>query len=117
MAIKIGAKIVSHSRYVVFQMAEVAIPRTLFGADRGTAAAARHLDSVRRSIVMRSLQTLGEVRPDDGKFGNFSVRLDFGTSLHSSQTCPRRSGLARNPERSQIDLQSAAICGHLENVG
>jgi hypothetical protein len=28
--IKIGAKIVSHSRYVVFQMAEVAIPRTLF---------------------------------------------------------------------------------------
>ena len=28
--IKIGAKVVSHSRYVVFQMAEVAVPRTLF---------------------------------------------------------------------------------------
>ena len=28
--IKIGAKIVSHGRYVTFQMAEVAIPRTLF---------------------------------------------------------------------------------------
>ena len=28
--IKIGAKIVSHGRYVVFQMAEVAIPRNLF---------------------------------------------------------------------------------------
>ena len=27
--IKIGAKVVSHSRYVVFQMAEVAVPRTL----------------------------------------------------------------------------------------
>ena len=28
--IKIGAKLVSHGRYVVFQMAEVAIPRSLF---------------------------------------------------------------------------------------
>jgi hypothetical protein len=28
--IKIGAKVVSHGRYVVFQTAEVAIPRNLF---------------------------------------------------------------------------------------
>ena len=28
--IKIGAKIVSHGRYIAFQMAEVAIPRQLF---------------------------------------------------------------------------------------
>jgi hypothetical protein len=28
--IKIGAKVASHGRYVAFQMAEVAIPRTLF---------------------------------------------------------------------------------------
>ncbi len=28
--IKIGAKIVRHGRYIVFQMAEVAIPRDLF---------------------------------------------------------------------------------------
>ena len=28
--IKIGAKVVSHARYVAFQMAEVAIPRNLF---------------------------------------------------------------------------------------
>ncbi len=28
--VKIGAKVVKHSRYVTFQMAEVAIPRTLF---------------------------------------------------------------------------------------
>jgi hypothetical protein len=28
--IKIGAKVVTHARYVVFQMAEVAIPRHLF---------------------------------------------------------------------------------------
>jgi len=30
--IKIGAKVVAHSRYVVFQMAEVAVPRALFRA-------------------------------------------------------------------------------------
>ena len=30
--IKIGAKVVSHGRYVVFQMAEVAIPRQMFQA-------------------------------------------------------------------------------------
>lgn len=28
--IKIGAKVVRHSRYVIFQMADVAVPRTLF---------------------------------------------------------------------------------------
>jgi hypothetical protein len=28
--IKIGAKVVSHGRYVTFQLAEVAVPRTLF---------------------------------------------------------------------------------------
>ncbi len=30
--IKIGAKVVTHARYVIFQMAEVAIPRELFRA-------------------------------------------------------------------------------------
>jgi hypothetical protein len=28
--IKIGAKIVTHARYIIFQMAEVAVPRELF---------------------------------------------------------------------------------------
>jgi len=28
--INIGAKVVKHSRYVIFQMAEVAVPRILF---------------------------------------------------------------------------------------
>jgi hypothetical protein len=28
--IKIGAKVVSHGRYVAFQMAEVAVPRQMF---------------------------------------------------------------------------------------
>jgi hypothetical protein len=29
--VKIGAKIVTHARYVTFQMAEVAVPNQLFG--------------------------------------------------------------------------------------
>jgi hypothetical protein len=28
--VKIGAKVVCHSRYVIFQMAEVAVPKELF---------------------------------------------------------------------------------------
>ena len=33
--VKIGARIVKHSRYVIFQLAEVAIPRELFATIRG----------------------------------------------------------------------------------
>ena len=30
--VKIGAKVVRHARYVIFQLAEVAVPRELFAA-------------------------------------------------------------------------------------
>jgi len=30
--VKIGAKVVGHSRYVIFQLGEVAVPRDLFAA-------------------------------------------------------------------------------------
>ena len=33
--VKIGAKVVRHSRYVIFQLAEVAVPRELFAAILG----------------------------------------------------------------------------------
>ena len=33
--IKIGAKVIRHSKYVTFQMAEVAVPRELFAAILG----------------------------------------------------------------------------------
>ena len=39
--IKIGAKVISHGRYVAFQMAEVAIPRKLFAAIMERIAALR----------------------------------------------------------------------------
>src|SRR5262249_55559932 len=55
--IKIGAKVVSHGRYVIFQMAEVAIARQMFhdfAAHRGATAAATTRASMKRSIVTRS---------------------------------------------------------------
>jgi Transposase DDE domain group 1 len=33
--VKIGAQLVSHARYVIFQLAEVAVPRELFAAILG----------------------------------------------------------------------------------
>ena len=33
--VKIGAKVVTHAKYVVFQLAEVAVPRPLFAAILG----------------------------------------------------------------------------------
>jgi hypothetical protein len=33
--VKIGAKVFAHARYVIFQMAEVAVPRTVFAAILG----------------------------------------------------------------------------------
>ena len=41
--VKIGARIVRHGRYVVFQLAEVAVPRALF------AAILRRIDRLRGS--------------------------------------------------------------------
>ena len=39
--IKVGAKVVSHGRYITFQMAEVAVPRSLFAAIMQRIAALR----------------------------------------------------------------------------
>ena len=61
--IKIGAKVVSHGRYVAFQMAEGRHPTANvpgdFAADRGTTAAASACASMRRSMVVRSRATDG----------------------------------------------------------
>ena len=67
--IKIGAKVVSLSRYVAFQMAEVAIPRNLFAADHGTAAADGHVNRVTSLICHAFHQNpRGDVCLGDRKF-------------------------------------------------
>jgi hypothetical protein len=60
--IKIGAKIVSHGRYVAFQMAEVAISKNLFADILRMIAELRPSPSsacVKCSVVMRSSKTHG----------------------------------------------------------
>jgi hypothetical protein len=56
--IKIGAKVVSHGRYVAFQMSEVAIPRQMLQEIlrliNGATAAATARASIKRLIVTRS---------------------------------------------------------------
>ncbi len=44
--IKIGAKMVSHGRYVMFQLAEVAVPRSLFRKILSL------IDDLRRRLVL-----------------------------------------------------------------
>jgi hypothetical protein len=65
--IKIGAKVVSHGRYVAFQMAEVAIPGQMFQEILRLIAelrpAATTSASVRHSIVMRSPAIDGRSAP------------------------------------------------------
>ena len=55
--IKIGAKVVSHGRYVAFQMTQVAISaksvRRYPKDDRRASVAADHVGSVRRLFVTR----------------------------------------------------------------
>ena len=45
--VKIGAKVVSHGRYAIFQMAEVAVPRELFARILDRIALLRPPDAVR----------------------------------------------------------------------
>ena len=73
--VKIGAKVVNHGRYVTFQLAEVAVPRRLFQTILGL------IDDLRQRPAPASaegiageVRTTGEVRLDDGKYGELAFR-------------------------------------------
>ena len=91
--IKIGAKVVSHGRYVVFQMAEVAFPRQMLREilrnDRGTTAAASACASMRGSMSCIQEQSTGGVCPNTRKMArsaaSAAVRGARGDGSH-----PRR---------------------------
>lgn len=67
--IKIGAKVVSHGRYVTFQMAEVAVPRQLFADILRLIAGLRSRRFACRRDALAGYtsdgQTTGEVRLDE----------------------------------------------------
>ena len=66
--IKIGAKVVSHGRYIAFQMAEVAIPRHMFqefcgsSPNCGRSRRPRQREKGRWSCIQERLRE--ELRPD-----------------------------------------------------
>ncbi len=72
--IKIGAKVIRHGRYVIFQMAEVAIPRDLF------ADIMRRIDRLRPTPTpalptgyRSSTETIGSVRLECGRRVRFAA--------------------------------------------
>jgi hypothetical protein len=67
--VKIGAKVVRHSRSVIFQMAEVAVPRALFRTILGAIAALRPLAPARclgspPRVVSAAIGGRGVPRPE-----------------------------------------------------
>ena len=81
--IKIGANVVSHGRYVIFQMAEVAIARQMFQEILrliGATAAATTSASVRRSMSCIQEQPTEGVRPnasENGRIRSSTKRSDY----------------------------------------
>ncbi len=80
--IKIGAKVVRHSRYGVFQMAELAVPRLLFGEILGFIGRLR-------------------ARPELVREGWRSARGESGSLMTKPgiEICPESGGMLRIPDK------------------
>jgi len=118
--VKIGAKVIAHGRYVIFQMAEVALPRELFG---------RILDRIEEAATagpgpMLTLAALG------GEEAGVGVRPECGNALppvgrNAIGRLPgarsgRQDGRKPLPARSQGQYPSSGTGIdplHLGNVG
>ncbi len=84
-------------------------------AGRRTTTAARYIHSVRRSIVMRSMQSLGKARLDDGKHNisrSPARRRPAPTPVHKVL---RRFTLARNASRGQYQAEIGGYPGNVSS--
>jgi DDE family transposase len=82
--VKIGARIVRHGRYVVFQLAEVAVPRTLF------AEILRRIDRLRPRPLLRGLR--GARHRDRRRRGVHGERRSIASTARlTNLPLPRRS--------------------------
>ncbi len=105
--IKIGAKVVSHGRYVTFQMAEVAVPRQMFAEILSLIA--RPARTARASVTedarrMRQTTTV-EVRLDQGKAASFGA------------VGPTRPPFWLLPGRLRANFVAARLPGTEDHVG
>jgi hypothetical protein len=100
--IKIGEKVVSHGRYIAFQMAEIRNPSTNvpgdFAADCRTAAEASARASVRQPMVMRSRTPDGGSTPRREAKPDTSAPTTPGRARIASDRPPTRTALPGSPE-------------------
>ena len=114
--IKIGAKVVSHGRYVAFQMAEVAIPRQMFQEILrliGTAAAAAPPRQHETPMLMRSPQTAGGARPNASENDQISPTIAVRTARGEGSR-PQLASILRRSEKRKYSPQ---LGSHLGNPG
>ena len=79
-------------------------------ADRRTAVAAGHIDSVKRSVVTLSIKNYGRRAYVDNRTRVFGAPLFVGVFQRLSRGCwRRRSEIARNPQTSQSGFEPAVI--------
>ena len=91
--IKIGAKVVRHSRQIIFQMAEVAVPRELFRGHSGRDWAAEignrdvRMKEKVTGLARKHMETTEEVSSHPGEKGVGSPKRHRNTPL-----CQRKTG-------------------------
>jgi hypothetical protein len=111
--IKIGVKVVSHGRYVIFQMAEVALPRQMFQE------ILRLIQNCGRSHDQRQLrscvqeQATAGVRPSARGMARSDPRTPFGR-LDAGSRPPPRVWASRQSRKS---LDSSQLGDHQWNPG
>ena len=120
--VKIGAKVVSHGRYLTFQLAEVAVPRQMFArhpvADRPAPGAARARMTGAEARCGQA--TIDEVRLDAGEVPRFGAAAQptggydaLPDTQHAICRCSRRSkgrSSPRNvPESGECRLKISSL--------
>jgi Transposase DDE domain group 1 len=93
--VKIGARIVHHARYLVFQLAEVAVPRTLF------AAIFRRIDRERGPLMLLAL-TGASHRDGRSRGGRIMHRRSAKGREQPRSACEPRFG-GPSPTRSAAE--------------
>jgi hypothetical protein len=116
--IKIGAKVVSHGRYVTFQLAEVAVTAT--DVQRHSVADRPAAGTTRASMIiaggqMRQTMT-ADVRLDTGKAARFRASVQATDRQSPAVRAVRCLPLLKTPRRAILGLTTAGNSGNVGNM-
>jgi hypothetical protein len=112
--IKIGAKVVSHGRYVTFQMAEVAVPRQMFADVLSLIARLRAPPARMTSAGPDATATREEVRLDAAKTARSAPQYRQVSGSPPCRALRAAFCLAQDVGRADPSSKTA---GYLANVG